>query len=192
MKSMNKLVQVTVVAAIFFTALITASTQAFARTTAETAYSPGEVWSTAIRFLRIDRGFQIFERDAEAGYVLFGYVDGETKARGAFEILSKRDEKDRLTTILVINIPEVPHHVERMLLDKLDRKLREELGSPSPTRRDPPRDTDEKRDSEKNDGKATRNEKDKKRDDGKAGKGEIPRAEESDIPQAEHRKELPR
>jgi hypothetical protein len=188
MKSMKNTLQVSVFAFLFSIGLASISPPACARTTAETAYSPGEVWSTAIRFLRIDRGFQILERDAEAGYVLFGYVDGETKARGAFEILSKRDEKDRLTTILVINIPDVPHHVERLLLDKLDRKLREELGSPSPTRRDPPRDGD-KDDSGKN---GRGDEKDKKRDEGKPGKGDLPRAQESDIPQAEHRKELPR
>ncbi|MDZ4695949.1 MAG: hypothetical protein SGI86_12440 [Deltaproteobacteria bacterium] len=189
MKSTKKMSQVFVFTFLSSIALNSVSTPAYARTTAETAYSPGEVWSTAIRFLRIDRGFQILERDAEASYVLFGYVDGQTKARGAFEILSKRDEKDRLTTILVINIPDVPHHVERLLLDKLDRKLREELGSPSPTRRDPPRDGDGK-----DDGKSgrERDDKDKKRSDGKTTKGDLPRAEESDIPQAEHRKELPR
>jgi len=186
MQSMKKTLQVTIFALLSSLSLGLTSAPVEARTTAETAYSPGEVWSTAIRFLRIDRGYQILERDAEAGYVLFGYVDGETKARGSFEILSKRDDKEKLTTVLVINIPDVPRHVERLLLDKLDRKLREELGAPSPIRRDPPKDDDDRpaKDSDKG-----RDDKDKKQD---GRKGDLPRANESELPQAEHRKDLPR
>jgi hypothetical protein len=113
-------------------ALVLAAGAALARSTSVLPYPPAEVWPTAIRFLRIDRGATLRERDAESGYVLFELSEGSKVYKGSLELVRTVDTEGRDATRVVANLPDLPRHFEITLLDKLALKLREEYGSPAP------------------------------------------------------------
>lgn len=112
---------------------------AWGRSTAVLSYAAGEVWPTAVRFLRIDRGYGILEKDVDSGYVLFEILEGSRKYRGALELVRITDDHGRDAVKAVFSLPDLPRHWELMLLDKLGTKLKEERGSPAPppTRKPP-------------------------------------------------------
>ncbi|MBX3249440.1 MAG: hypothetical protein KF901_19850 [Myxococcales bacterium] len=102
------------------------------------AYRYDQVWSASLRLLRVDYGFPLRDRDENLGYVLFDYVDGGRSVPGSFEVVRTR-QGEREVVRVTVNIPAMPSYVERMILDKLQRKLREEYGEPlpAPPRREP-------------------------------------------------------
>jgi hypothetical protein len=108
----------------------------FARTSNVMPYPMVDVWPAAVRYLRVDRGATIREKDAEAGYVLFDLTDANKQWKGALELVRAVDGEGREATRVVVTLPDLPRHYEITLLDKLGYKLREELGSPAPP---PPR-----------------------------------------------------
>jgi hypothetical protein len=110
-----------------------------ARTTQVVPYPPGEVWATAVRFLRVDRAYPIREKDETAGYVLFDYPERGKTFRGALELVATTDGDGRAATQVVVSLPELPRHYEIALVDKLTSKMREERGvpAPAPARRRP-------------------------------------------------------
>jgi hypothetical protein len=142
---------------------------ALARSTSVLPYPTAEVWPTAIRFLRIDRGATLRERDAESGYLLFDLAEGNKVYKGSFELIRTVDSEGRAATRLVVSLPDLPRHFEIVLLDKLALKLREEYGSPAPAPPRPP--------SSENEGK-------KKRPPDAA---TLPRAPSGELPRPEHR-----
>jgi hypothetical protein len=100
-----------------------------ARTVRETTYRYQQIWSTAVRFLRVDNGFEIQEQDKETGYVLFSYPDAGRSLMGSLELVSMvRSNKKYITVAL--RIQDMPSYVEIMLVDKLVRKLKNEYGEP--------------------------------------------------------------
>jgi hypothetical protein len=102
-----------------------------ARTVREAAYRYDQLWSTAVRFLRVDNGFVIIEQDKETGYVLFEYRDATRTVNGSVELVP--GERGGMTFITIgIQIQNMPSYVEVMLVDKFMRKLRNELGEPPP------------------------------------------------------------
>ena len=116
---------------------------ALARSTAVLSYPLGDVWSTAVRFVRVDRGYTVREKDEESGYILFDMVEGSRTYKASLELIRATDDQGRDSTRAAFSIPDLPRHFETMLLDKLSAKVREERGSPAPP--PPPR----KPDSEK-------------------------------------------
>lgn len=91
-------------------------------------YALPVVFNTAVRLLRIDRGCQITERDAEAAYLLFECRDGkESKQvrRGALEVYALPGGVKGHLTLL-----DEPRYMEQRLLELLGQKLREERGDP--------------------------------------------------------------
>jgi hypothetical protein len=100
-----------------------------ARSTRETRYRYDQIWNTAVRFVRVDNGFKITEKDAKSGYLMFDYVDGETRQIGALELIETR--RGNLTFVTVgLRVQNMPSYIEVLLLDKLERKLRDEYGDP--------------------------------------------------------------
>ena len=98
-----------------------------ARTTRETTYRYQQIWSTAVRFLRVDNGFEIKEQDKETGYVLFAYPNAGRSLMGSVELIpTVRSDKKYITVAL--RIQDMPSYVEVVLIDKLVRKLRNEYG----------------------------------------------------------------
>lgn len=93
-------------------------------------YSYEQVWPAAIRFLRLDKGFEVVEKDAEAGYVMFEISEEGKRFRGALELVRIRDDNDHPALRLIVRIEDRPSYMELGILDRLERKLRSELGPP--------------------------------------------------------------
>ncbi len=104
-------------------------------------YRADDVWRAAVRLVRVDYGFPIREKDREGGYVLFDYVEGRRKVPGAVEVVEIERDGERTVLVRVL-VQAMPSYVERMMMDRLVRKLRDELG-PEPRRpAAPPRPAD--------------------------------------------------
>ena len=99
-----------------------------ARVTGDSAYTKAQTYSAALRFLRVDRGYEVLERDPDAAYLIFRYEPpGQPKAptTGTVEVV-ETGEKVRV----FVQIPQMPEYHERVLRDGLLRKLLEEYGAP--------------------------------------------------------------
>jgi hypothetical protein len=107
-----------------------------ARSLGTVPYPITDVWPSTVRFLRIDRNCTIREKDDAAGYILFDYPEGQKLVKGSVELIRTNDNEGREVTKVIISMPDLPRHYERLLLDKLGDKLREDRGSPAPP---PPR-----------------------------------------------------
>ena len=94
------------------------------------AYRMAQVWSTAIRLLRVDYGFPVRDRDREIGYLLFDYTDRGRSHPGSLELVPFEAQNGQTQIRVTLSIPAMPAYVERMVLDKLKRKLLEDHGEP--------------------------------------------------------------
>ncbi|MBA3392099.1 MAG: hypothetical protein H0T89_05615 [Deltaproteobacteria bacterium] len=122
---------------------------ALARSEKTLAYQREQCWPTAVRFLRVDEGLKLIEKDADAGYVLFELKEDGKTFRGSLEVMTVSVD-GRTVVRFVIQIEDRPSWLEIAMLTRLERKLRSELGAPSP----PPskaKDRDKDRDKEKAD-----------------------------------------
>jgi hypothetical protein len=100
-----------------------------ARATVETrsGYTKAQTYNAALRYLRVDLGYEVTEKDATAAYLLFKFAAEGRKApaNGSIEIVEQRDG-----VRLYVHLPEMPRYHEEMLSDGLVRKLRDEYGEP--------------------------------------------------------------
>jgi hypothetical protein len=113
-----------------------------ARSEKTLAYPREPAWATAVRFLRVDAKLKITEKDAEAGYVIFELHEEKRTFRGSLEVIDTTKD-GRHVVRFVITIEDRPEYVEIELLNKLEQKLRVELGAPAPAptvvpKKDPP------------------------------------------------------
>ncbi len=88
-----------------------------------------KVFPAAVRYLRLDEGATITEKDAEAGYVMFDLPDEGELWHGALELVTVEKE-DRTVVRLKLRLEGRPDYMEVGILDRLERKLRDELGKP--------------------------------------------------------------
>jgi hypothetical protein len=112
---------------------------AHARKDSEVRYRYEQVWGSTIRLIRVDYQFKIRDRDEEVGYLLFDYEDGGRSHPGSVELVRfRKNDEERVRVVLTI--PAMPSYVERMVLDKLLKKLENDYGLPPPPRpkRPPP------------------------------------------------------
>src|SRR4051812_45338851 len=65
--------------------------EANAKQTYDSLYTYEQTWNTALRLIRVDKGFKVVEKDEKAGFVLFEYVDKDATFSGSMELL--RGEK---------------------------------------------------------------------------------------------------
>ena len=49
-------------------------------------YAVGEAFSTAVRFVRVDRGCKVIDKDADAAFVAFECSDDGKTKRGSLEL----------------------------------------------------------------------------------------------------------
>ncbi len=103
-----------------------------AKSERRTYYTFEPVWPSAIRFLRVDENFEITEKDGEAGYVLFEVAEENKRFRGALELIRSKTDKGRPVIRLVLRIEDRPTYIEIAVLERLERKLRDEHGTPPP------------------------------------------------------------
>jgi hypothetical protein len=101
---------------------------ATARVGGESEYSKAQTYSGALRYLRVDLGYEVVERDPDAAYLIFRYeLPGQKKATatGTVEVV-EADGHVRL----FVQIPTMPEYHERVLRDGLVKKLHDEYGAP--------------------------------------------------------------
>lgn len=124
----------------FALALSSASTvtsAAFARAASDVPYNLRETFSAAMRFVRVDKGCEVTDKDATAAFVIFQCRDEDKVKRGAVEIFHARaDGKEGVR--LQIALGDDPHYMEVRWLELLERKLRDERGTPPPVKPAPP------------------------------------------------------
>lgn len=113
-----------------FALLLSAST-AFARAEKTLAYTRDAAWPAAVRFIRVDEGLKIVEKDGEAGYVLFELKEEGKTFRGSLEVMTVVVD-GRTLVKFVTQIEDRPSYQEIAMLQRLERKLRSELGAPAP------------------------------------------------------------
>ncbi len=119
--------------AIILSLSLSFATAATAKTQRELTYRYNQIWSTALRFLRVDNSFPVLEKDKRAGYILFEYRDRGRSFQSSLEIVpAVLKGKHIIRTRL--RIMTMPTYVEVVLIDKLLRKLRDEYGDPPPAR----------------------------------------------------------
>jgi len=104
---------------------------ALAKKTEDFRHSYDQVWGAAVRLIRVDQGYPIKDRDETVGYFLFDYRDDGRLYPGSVELVRIEDQGGGPIRV-VIQIPAMPSYIERMLLDKLKRKLLDEYGEPPP------------------------------------------------------------
>ena len=102
---------------------------AAARKQQELRYSYDQVWNTALRLIRVDLRLPVTDRDREAGYLLFDYLDHEKRYAGSIEVIRAAPDKP-LPVTAAVQVQGMPGYVEAMILDKLDRKLHADYGEP--------------------------------------------------------------
>jgi hypothetical protein len=104
---------------------------ASARSEKTLAYARDQAWPTAVRFLRVDEHLKITEKDADAGFVLFELHEEQKTFRGSLEVITiVKDGRSQVR--FVIAIEDRPSYLEISMLERLERKLKVELGSPAP------------------------------------------------------------
>jgi len=103
---------------------------AFARVATDSLYTKAQNYSAALRFLRVDKGYDVVERDAEAAYLIFRYPTPERNEQSVTGTIEVVELDSRVT--LIVKLPQMPQYHERVLSDQLIRKLREEYGTPPP------------------------------------------------------------
>jgi hypothetical protein len=107
--------------------VLTPERRAQARAQSELQYGIGEAFSTAVRFVRIDRGCKVVDKDADAAYVAFECGDGEAKTRkGSLELIKTGAGGVRAQVVLA----DETHGMELRWLELFERKLRDERGAP--------------------------------------------------------------
>jgi hypothetical protein len=104
---------------------------AAARSEKTLAYPRDQAWPAAVRFLVVDERLKITDKDAEAGYALFELRDEGKTFRGSLEVIATIVD-GRPVVRFVVAIEDRPSWVEIGMLNRLERKLRVELGSPTP------------------------------------------------------------
>jgi hypothetical protein len=116
-------------AAILMTVALLSPAKSQAKKTEDFRHSFDQVWGAAIRMIRVDQGYPIKDRDPEVGYFLFDYRDDGRYYPGSVELVRIEDQGGGSIRV-VVQIPAMPSYIERMLLEKLQKKLIDEYGEP--------------------------------------------------------------
>lgn len=110
------------------TLVIAAAQPASAKAVAASPYSLKQTYGATLRLLRVDLGLEVTERDEASAYLLFQYRstdDPKRIAAGAVELIALENE-----VRIIVKIPAVSEAHERLLRDRLVKKLREDYGEP--------------------------------------------------------------
>ena len=108
--------------------LLAPAGDAVARSEAETSYTREQTFSAALRYLRVDLGYDVTEKDPDAAYLLFSFAAPELEqksAHGSIEVV-----QGERTVRVFVNLPQLPSYHEDVLKRGLLQKLRAEYGDP--------------------------------------------------------------
>lgn len=121
------------------------SRSAEARVDGSSSYSKPQTYSGALRYVRVDLGYEVVEKDADAAYLIFKYTAPGSKesVTGTLEVVEAGGN-----VRLFVSLPRLPEYQERIFRDGLLKKLRDEYGPPPATKK-PAEKPPEKPDGEK-------------------------------------------
>jgi hypothetical protein len=100
---------------------------AHARAQTELPYSLSETFSTALRFVAVDRGCKVVDKDADAAFISFECSDEGKVKRGSLELI-----KVGTGVRMQVTLGDDTHGMELRWLELFERKLRDERGTPAP------------------------------------------------------------
>jgi hypothetical protein len=120
-------------------AVLAVAAPAAAKSSRDVAYAYDPVFTSVVRFLRVDEGLKLVEKDAAAGYVIFVLTEGKRTFNGAAEVMKAQDGSGNAVTRVTLRIADRPSYMELGMLDRLELKLREELGEPAAPPPPPPK-----------------------------------------------------
>jgi len=170
----------TAVATAVLGVLVLAPAAAHARSAAALPYATGAVWAAAVRYLRVDRGFAIREKDEKAGYVLFDYAESGKVFHASLELVALTEDDGRASTEVVITMPDLPRRYEMLLLGELGAKVRQERGpAPAPKSKPAPPEPAQERDKDRDKDRDKERDKDAPRPPAEPG---LPRAPTIPVP----------
>jgi len=116
-----------------------------ARVEERLAYTKNQSYQAALRYLRVDHGYTVVEKDQESGYLLFEYPKRDNGfTQGSIQVVERQD-----TVAVIVQLPTMPSYHERLLIEGLLKKIREDYGAPPQKKRvegapeDPQPDPDE-------------------------------------------------
>jgi hypothetical protein len=121
---------------------------AAARAEKTLAYPRDQAWSASVRFLVVDEHVKVTDKDETAGYVVFELKDDNKTFRGSLELF-QIDQDGRKAVRFVAQIEDRPSWLETKMLERLEAKLRVELGSPEPAPSPKPKDPEPPKDPPK-------------------------------------------
>lgn len=104
------------------------TTDAHARFAGEVAYGYEQTWQAAVRLIRVDLQCTITDRDEAMGFVLFEYRSGARTYPGSLEVVRTTSGDGRERVRVQVRLDAMPSYVERMVFERLVRKLREDFG----------------------------------------------------------------
>jgi hypothetical protein len=114
---------------------------ASAKSSYESPYGYERTWNAALRLVRVDNGWKITEKDETNGYLLFEYSAPQTAkpTPGSLELVRGREgeAKGGANVSVLVQLPQMPHYHEQVILDALASKMRREYGD-APEHRPPP------------------------------------------------------
>jgi hypothetical protein len=110
---------------------------ASARVDGSSAYTKVQTYSGALRYVRVDLGYEVVEKDPEAAYLIFKYTPpGGSKTSAVTGTLEVIEAGGGVRVF--VNLPRMPEYHERIFRDGLLKKLRDEYGAPPPNAKKPP------------------------------------------------------
>ena len=101
-----------------------------ARSTFESPYGYARTWNAALRLVRVDNGWKVTEKDDANGYLLFDYKSPENgkTTPGSLELV--RGSRPDGSVSVLVQLAQMPHYHEQVILDALASKMRREYGDP--------------------------------------------------------------
>ena len=118
-------------------AVMSPAAVADARVDGASGYSKAQTYSGALRYVRVDLGYEVVEKDPDAAYLIFKYTapgGGKNAAvTGTLEVIEATGGGVRL----FVNLPRMPEYYERVFRDGLMKKLKDEYGAPPPIAKKP-------------------------------------------------------
>ena len=126
-----------VLAVVPLSTLLATAPPAAARVDGSSGYSKAQTYSGALRYVRVDLGYEVVEIDPDAAYLIFKYTapgGGKNSAvTGTLEVIEGTSG-----VRLFVNLPRMPEYYERVFRDGLLKKLRDEYGAPPVAAKKPP------------------------------------------------------
>jgi hypothetical protein len=107
---------------------------ASASTAYDSSHTFERTWNAAVRFIRVDRGYKLVEKDDATGYLLFEYTSAESGSKaslGSMELVRANQD-----VRVMVQLKELPSYHEQALISAFSAKLRAEYGEPTRRRKE--------------------------------------------------------